>query len=76
MIVIIFVRWEREESGKCRINTLAPKFEVPVNKLTAMLIDLGVFDNYSPCADARLAPLKVSNLLPKCGKIHTNEQHS
>lgn len=55
MIIIVLSRKRVRLLLGC-VNGLTPDVEPPVDKLSLVLIDIGVLYDNSPCADARFTP--------------------
>ena len=59
LIIVVLIRhWE--EGLFVAINGFAPEFQMPVNKGTIVLVNLGVFDDNSPSSNTRFAPWEIS----------------
>ena len=56
IVVVAFVgHWEEGCFGG--IDGFAPKFEMPVSEGAVVFVHFGVFDDYGPSTNSRLAPV-------------------
>jgi hypothetical protein len=56
VVVVVFLGGHGQDLGFGGVAGLAPELEVPVDKGAAVLVDVGVFDDDGPGADAGFAP--------------------
>lgn len=59
MVIIVILRGHGKLLGLAGINRFAPKFQVPVNPGTGVLVDLVVPNNDSPFANTFLTPVWI-----------------
>jgi hypothetical protein len=56
MIVVVGLFRRRDKCCKLGVDSFTPELEVPIDKSAIMVVDLGVFDDYSPVADSGFSP--------------------